>query len=142
MCHSVRSLSVALLVVAVALHGCTARYRDASTEHPLLLNRTIRATQPIVLHAVTTIHYPKQVIDEYHITKEPGFGGPEVIFRRKFPAGTTLRILQVQHCSNCPFSDAPKVVVEPPLPEYADHNVTIDLERKGDEFKVPGFEFE
>lgn len=125
------------------LSGCSsnAKYHDVSTDFPGLRNRALVATEPVILHAVAIAHYPRKIIDEYHITERPGIGGPEVIFRKELPPGTKLRITNVEDCSNC-WYDGLRAVVAPPSPEYADHPVSVSLDRDDEKMSAAGFRIE
>jgi len=45
----------------------------------------------------------------YTIVQPPGFDGPEVISTARFPAGSTLKVLTIQRCTDCYLDFAPRV---------------------------------
>lgn len=143
MCHRAHVPKAVAICLVALLSGCSgnAKYHDVSTDFPNLRDKTLVAAEPVILHAVAIEHYPKKIIDEYHITARPGFGGPEVIFRKDLPPGTKLKITNVEDCSNC-WYDGLRAVVVPPSPEYADHPVSVSLDRGAEKISASGFQIE
>ena len=92
-------------LVASLLAGCgtAAEHQDVSFDpaYRSLIGRDARASSDLVLHAVTLDRNYAKRVDLCSVTQQPGFDGPEVLFRRALPAGTTFRILHVRRCTNC-----------------------------------------
>ena len=87
--------------VVVVFAGCgVAQYRDVSGERGLAGQRFV-STAELLIHAVTVEPAYKRIIHHYVITPMPGFGGPEVLFRKSLPPGTEIQEITAQQCSNC-----------------------------------------
>lgn len=125
---SVRSL-LFFSLAALALAGCRGEYRDITThgKYSHLANQAIRLNEDFIVHAVTMPGSPPRTIDEYHITSQPGFGGREVAFRKTLQAGTVLRVLKIEECTNCLMWGFERIhfVVEAPEDQYADHRTLL-----------------
>jgi hypothetical protein len=109
-----RMLKAAAL--AAVLTGCgMSEYEDISSDpryHPLV-GQQLEATSDLYLHAVTLDRNYAKRVDTCSITMPPGFGGPELVYRRTLPAGTTFHVLSVRRCTNCPFDERVEMVVAP-----------------------------
>jgi len=68
----------------------------------------------LLVHGVTLDPNYKKVVDVYSITPKPGLAGPEILSQDVSPIGSTIRVLKVEHCTNCIFGGGDQIVVELP----------------------------
>ena len=121
-------LALNVLLAALGIVGCgTANYRDASSDSKYegLVGQTIKLQDEFMVQGVTLPGSAPHTVDQYDITPKPGFSNRYVPLRKPLPAGTELRILKVEECTNCfGFSDI-QLLVAPPESQYADHKVFL-----------------
>ena len=78
-------------------------YKDISDslEYAELVGGRFEVLVPLVMHGVTFERDYGEVVDEFIVTIEPGFGGPEVLMRKILPVGSIVSIEKVLQCFTC-----------------------------------------
>ena len=121
-----------VLFATVALLGCNAEFVDVSEtpEHRQTIGEICRVQSSINAHGVTLNLERNKRTDLVALTSF-GVSGPEITFVTRLLAGTTLEIVAVQKCKNCPFDDRIeyRVRLQPMPKEFGDTPVYLNLER-------------
>lgn len=102
---------VAILATCL-LAGCGfVSFEDVSNDpaYSAYAGTEYRTTSDMIVHRVSMDgnHGPSPGI--YEIVQPPGFDGPEVISRTRFPEGSTLNVLTIQRCKDCYLDAEPRV---------------------------------
>jgi hypothetical protein len=108
--------AITLISLAVLSGGCGfAKFEDATHElaYSELGGATLVTNSELRIHGVTMDRNYAPILDHYTITTRPGIGGPEVLSKRAFPKGISLKVVGVQRCTNCPFENRVQVLVRP-----------------------------
>ena len=112
--QATRSLSVTLCVALLSACGAgTAIFADVSSEpqYQDLIGVNIRSNAELHIYGVTVDRNYADVLAFYAVTGPPGVSGPEVLSSGTLPTGTSMAVLSVQECTNCPFDHRVEVVV-------------------------------
>jgi hypothetical protein len=106
-----KAAAIALLVSSCVM----SEYKDVSAApaYRNLVGQRLETTSPTLLHAVTLDRNYAKHVDSCTIQPPPGFTGPELIYRRSMPAGTTFQVLAVRECTNCPIDDRVELILSP-----------------------------
>lgn len=121
---TVSVVGVGLLAV-LGLGSCNARYTDVSDEpgHGEWVGQRCVVRNGLRAHGFTLDLRKRDVTSGVEVTTLPGFSGPEVTFTTSVPKGTTLIVMSVRKCWNCPFDRISYGVVIPDIPELTAHKV-------------------
>jgi hypothetical protein len=95
-----------VLYAAFALSGCNAEFDDVSEapEHRRVVGELCQIQLPLNAHGVTLNIERNKRTDLIALTTL-NLSGPEITFSTRLPAGTTLEIVAIRQCRNCPFDD-------------------------------------
>ena len=107
-----------VLYAAFALSGCNAEFDDVSEapEHRGVVGELCQIQLPPNAHDVTLNIERNKRTDLIALTTLT-LSGPEITFSTRLPAGTTLEIVAIRQCRNCPFDDRIEYGVRPqPVP--------------------------
>lgn len=87
----------------VLMSGCVAKYKDVSGDSQFsgLIGAKYRTLIALKIHGVSLPKSDRKTINQYVVTKAPGFGGREVIERRDLKVGSTIQVKAVMKCTNC-----------------------------------------
>jgi hypothetical protein len=106
-----------MMVLGISLFAaCTfspASFEDVSSdpEYQGLVGTHIRSNSELFIYGITVDPNYAKVLAFYSVTGPPGISGPEILSSGTVPAGTSMEILGVQECTNCPFDHRVEVVV-------------------------------
>ena len=108
---SMRIRFIALLATCL-LAGCyMVSYEDVSNDpkYSMYVGTEYRTTSDMTVYRVSMDRNYGPSPSIYKIVQPPGFDGPEVISRTRFPAGSTLKILTIQRCKDCYLDTEPRM---------------------------------
>ena len=111
------------------LTGCGfVSYEDVSgeSEYSKYVGVRYRTTEDMQIYRISMERNYGPSPSIYEIVQSPGFGGPEVLSRTDFPAGSTMRILAVRRCKDCYLDEEPRMHVV----------VRLDADRQFDDLEV------
>lgn len=121
-----------VIYVTFALSGCNAEFDDVSEtpEHRQVVGELCQVQSPLNAYGVTLNVERNKRTDVIALTSL-NLSGPEITFSTHLPAGTTLEIIAVRKCKNCPFDDRIEYRVQPqPMPKvFSNIPVYMDLQR-------------
>jgi hypothetical protein len=118
---------IVAITLAISIAGCEfATYRDVSSrvENAALIGQEYRTHEEVLIHAVTMDPNYRKVTDIYTLTPKPGFAGREVVFQRPLPAGSLLRVVRVEECTNW-WCYRTQLIVELPGMAFGDHPISV-----------------
>ena len=110
-----RSTWIAGFVAVLAtllLAGCyLVSYEDVSSEpkYASYVGAEYRTTANMTVYRVSMDQNYGPSPSVYKIVQPPGFDGPEVISRTRFPEGSTMKVLTIQRCTDCYLDTEPRV---------------------------------
>jgi hypothetical protein len=105
-------IRLAALLAVFLLAGCYfVSYEDVSSDPKYVgyVGAEYRTTADMTVYRVSMDQNYGPSPSIYTIVQPPGFDGPEVISRTRFPEGSTVKILTIQRCTNCYLDSAPRV---------------------------------
>ena len=121
-----------MLYAAIALAGCKAEFDDVSgtPEHRQAIGEHCRIQSYLNAHGVTLKLERNKTTDVIALTSF-GVSGPEITFSTRLTAGTTLEVVAVRKCKNCPFDDRIeyRVLLQPAPKEFGDTPVYMNVQR-------------
>ena len=102
------------ILLALFLIACKQEHEDISMTDKFkgLIGNEYRSIKNIKIHGVTMDWNYNKVINHYVITKNPGIGGPEVIFSKSLAIGAIIKIKKVLQCNNCLFGSPINLIVD------------------------------
>ena len=122
----------ALLPFALALSGCISEYDDVSGTQPhrQAVGEVCTVQAPLNAFGVALKIEKNKKTDHIAITSL-NLSGPEFTFSAKLPSLTTLEVVGVRMCTNCPFEKRTEYQVRvQPMPEvFGSAPVYMDLKR-------------
>jgi hypothetical protein len=122
----------AFLSFALALSGCTSEYADVSGTQPYrqAVGEVCTVQAPLNAFGVALKIETNKKTDHIAITSL-NLSGPEFTLSTKLPPLTTLEVVGVRVCTNCPFEKRTEYQVRvQPMPEvFGSAPVYIDLKR-------------
>lgn len=92
------------VAIAMALAACSrAIYEDVSHEamYSHLIGKEFRTRQKLLVYGITDDQNYRPPVDYYLIMGPPGIGGPEVLQRNVLDVGAIVKVVRVEHCTNC-----------------------------------------
>ena len=123
-------LSCGVMIAVLALgSSCQARYRDVSSDpkYAERVGQRCMVLKGLRAHGVT-LDLGKKLTHEVDVTALPGIGGPEITFTAPAPKGTTINIIGVRKCWNCPFGRIDYEVNIPEVRQLAGYHVFAKAE--------------
>lgn len=99
-------------LATLLLAGCyLVSYEDVSRDpkYAGYVGEDYRTTADMTVYRVSMDQNYGPSPSIYKIVQPPGFDGPEVISRTRFPEGSTLRVLTIQRCTDCYLDTEPRV---------------------------------
>lgn len=121
------------LLAALLLVGCyPVSYEDVSRdpEYARYVGNEYRTTADMTVYRVSLDQNYGPSPSVYKVVQPPGFDGPEVISRTRFPEGSTLKVLTIQRCKDCYLDAEPRVhatVRITSTTQFDDQEVRADL---------------
>ena len=94
----------ALLPLVLTLSGCISEYDDVSAtqQHREVVGEVCTVRSPLNAFGVTLKIEKNKTTDLIALTSL-NLSGPEFTFSARLPALTTLEVIAVRMCNNCPF---------------------------------------
>lgn len=121
-----------VLCATVALSGCNAEFDDVSEtpEYRPIIGEICLVQSSLNAHGVTLNVQRMRRTDEIALTSF-SVTGPEITFSTHLPATTTLEVIAVRKCKNCPFDNRVEYRVRSqPMPaEFGDTPVYMNVQR-------------
>lgn len=120
-------------LAAFLMAGCyMVSYEDVSSDpkYARYVGAEYRTTADMTVYRVSIDQNYAPSPSIYMIVQPPGFDGPEVISRARFPEGSTLKILTIQRCTDCYLDFAPRLhatVRVTSTTQFDDREVDVDL---------------
>lgn len=121
------------LLATLLLVGCyLVSYEDVSrdSEYARYVGNEYRTTADMTVYRVSLDQNYGPSPSVYKVVQPPGFDGPEVISRTRFPEGSTLKVLTIQRCKDCYLDAEPRVhatVRITSTTQFDDQEVRADL---------------
>ena len=121
-----------LLLATLTLAGCMAEYDDVSgtPQHRDVLGELCRVQSSLNAFGVTR-KIEKQKTTDLIVLTTLNLSGPEYTFSAKLPPLTTLEVIAVRKCSNCPFESGVQyqVRVQPAPVSFGSIPIYMSLKR-------------
>ena len=105
-------IRLAALLAVFLLTGCyLVSYEDVSSDpkYASYVGAEYRTTGDMTVYRVSMDQNYGLSPSVYEIVQPPGFDGPEVISRTRFPEGSTMKVLTIQRCTDCFLDTEPRV---------------------------------
>lgn len=122
---------VAALYIAFSLSGCKAEFDDVSSlpEYRKVIGERCQV-KSLNAHGVT-LKLERFKITDVIVLTSLNLSGSEITFSNRLPAGTTLEVVAVRKCKNCPFEDRVEyqVLSQPKPKEFGNIPVYMHLQR-------------
>jgi len=99
---------ILLILLTILISGCSVdEHIDASDElrFSKALEKRYQLLEPLILHADLVDDYKSEKIWGYNIRGNPGYGGRYVLWRKKIPKNTIIKVKKAYVYSNILFSD-------------------------------------
>ena len=104
---------ITFIVCVLFLTGCTAEFKDNSSEYSQILNKEFETLGEMNIYSYTLKVEQNKKIDGYSLHEPPGISGPEIIRKFWLPVGSKFTIYKVEKCSNClPFSSYSRFLIK------------------------------
>lgn len=100
------------LLTTLLLAGCyMVSYEDVSNDpkYAGFVGAEYRTTADMTAYRVSMDQNYGPSPSIYKIVQPPGFDGPEVMSRTRFPEGSTIEVLTIQRCTDCFLDTKPRV---------------------------------
>ena len=126
-------IRLAVLLAVFLLAGCYfVSYEDVSSDpkYAGYVGEDYRTTADMTVYRVSMDQNYGPSPSVYKIVQPPGFDGPEVISRTRFPGGSTMKVLTIQRCTDCYLDTEPRVhatVRVTSTTQFDDLEVSADL---------------